>query len=119
MASVGERSDRPWGHYVVLDESAQTHKVKVIQVEPGQRLSLQSHRRRAEHWFVVAGEGLVWRDEDRIRVTAGSSVDIPLGSRHRVEATGPAPLIFVEVQHGTYFGEDDIVRFDDDYGRVG
>ncbi len=114
-----ERSERPWGHYVVLDESADTFKVKTIQVTPGQRLSLQSHSRRAEHWFVVAGEGLVWLDEQRIPVSPGIAVDVPVGAKHRVEATGPSPLIFVEVQHGSYFGEDDIVRFDDDYGRAG
>lgn len=118
MHAVRERSERPWGHYVVLDDSAGSHKVKTIQVEPGRRLSLQSHRLRAEHWFVVSGDGLVWRDDERIPVSAGAAVDIPLGCRHRVEATGQVPLVFVEVQHGSYFGEDDIVRYDDDYGRA-
>jgi len=110
---------RPWGSYTVLDESPETHKVKSITVHPGHRLSLQSHSARSEHWFVVAGEGLVWRDEDRIRLTAGSAVDIPSGARHRIECVGLEPLTFVEVQHGTYFGEDDIVRYEDDYGRAG
>jgi mannose-6-phosphate isomerase len=67
---------------------------------------------------VVSGTGLVWRDDERIAVTPGCSIDIPVGARHRIEAVGDEPLVFVEVQHGTYFGEDDIVRFDDDYGRV-
>jgi mannose-6-phosphate isomerase-like protein (cupin superfamily) len=65
----------------------------------------------------VLGSGLVWRDDERIPIAPGSAVDIPCGSRHRIENLGTAPLVFVEVQHGTYFGEDDIVRFDDGYGR--
>lgn len=112
------KTDRPWGHYVVLDETAPTHKVKTIQVTPGHRLSLQSHGQRSEHWFVVAGQGLVWLDDLRVEVAAGAAVDIPAGTRHRVECRGAEPLVFVEVQHGTYFGEDDIVRHDDDYGRT-
>ncbi len=112
------RTDRPWGNYVVLDESGPTWKVKTIQVEPGHRLSLQSHTRRSEHWFVVAGTGVVWLDDERIAVRTGVAVDVPLGARHRVECSGEAPLIFVEVQSGTYFGEDDITRYDDDYGRA-
>lgn len=115
---MSEGSVRPWGHYVVLDESAATHKVKSIAVRPGQRLSLQSHAMRSEHWFVVEGVGLVWRDDERIAVGPGAAVDIPCGARHRVECTGEAPLVFIEVQHGSYFGEDDIVRYDDDYGRA-
>ena len=112
-----ERSERPWGHYVVLDESAATFKVKTIEVTPGHRLSLQTHERRSEHWFVTAGQGEVTLDDERVAVTVGSAVDIPVGVRHRVACTGDTPLVFVEVQHGTYFGEDDIVRYDDDYGR--
>lgn len=110
--------DRPWGHYVVLDDTAATHKVKTLEVAPGHRLSLQSHERRSEHWFVVAGEGLVWLDDRRVTVGPGAAVDIPVGTLHRVECTGAEVLVFVEVQHGTYFGEDDIARFDDDYGRT-
>ena len=116
---MSERSERPWGHYVVLDESADSFKVKTIEVTPGHRLSLQSHAKRSEHWFVTDGEGVVWLDDERVPVKAGVAVDIPVGTRHRVECTGGTPLVFVEVQHGTYFGEDDIVRHDDDYGRSG
>jgi mannose-6-phosphate isomerase len=112
------KTQRPWGSYVVLDDLASTHKVKTIEVNPGQRLSDQSHSKRSEHWFVVSGEGLVWRNEERIRVNAGTAIDIPLGARHRIECTGTEPLVFIEVQHGTYFGEDDIVRYNDDYGRA-
>jgi mannose-6-phosphate isomerase len=115
---TGEHSIRPWGHYTVLDDSAATHKVKTISVAPGQRLSLQSHSKRAEHWFIVSGSGLVWRDDERIKVTAGCAVDIPVEAQHRIECTSTEPLVFIEVQHGSYFGEDDIVRYDDDYGRA-
>lgn len=114
-----ERSERPWGHYLVIHESADTFKVKTLSVTPGQRLSLQSHTKRSEHWFVVEGEGTVWLDDERIDVTPGQSVDIPQGAKHRVASTGQVPLVFVEVQHGSYFGEDDITRYDDDYGRAG
>ncbi len=114
---MAESSERPWGRYDVLDDSAATHKVKTIHVTPGHRLSLQSHSARSEHWFVVTGTGVVWCDDERIAVSPGSAVDIPVGARHRIEATGDEHLVFIEVQHGTYFGEDDIVRYDDDYGR--
>jgi mannose-6-phosphate isomerase-like protein (cupin superfamily) len=110
---------RPWGSFTVLDDSTDTHKVKSIVVNPGSRLSLQSHDERSEHWFVVTGTGVVWKDDDRVQVGPGSAVDIPAGTRHRIHCTGEQPLLFIEVQHGTYFGEDDIVRYDDDYGRAG
>ena len=119
MMENAQTTGRPWGSFTVLDESATTHKVKTITVRPGNRLSLQSHAERSEHWFVVAGCGLVWRNEERIPVEPGTAVDVPVGARHRVECTGDSPLVFIEVQHGTYFGEDDIVRYDDDYGRAG
>ncbi len=108
---------RPWGQYVVLADHGGNYKVKTIHVEPGHRLSLQSHEHRSEHWYVTSGSGVVWLDEDRVPVTPGASVDIAVGVRHRVSCDGDEPLVFVEVQHGTYFGEDDIVRYDDDYGR--
>jgi mannose-6-phosphate isomerase-like protein (cupin superfamily) len=73
---------------------------------------------RAEHWFVVRGNGVVTLDDLQVPVAPGSSIDIPTGTRHRVENTGKSELVFVEVQHGTYFGEDDIVRYEDDYGRA-
>lgn len=111
-----EESVRPWGHYDVLQD-ATTHKVKAISVKPGQRLSLQRHRRRAEHWFVVHGRATVTVDEATIRLGAGEAVDIPRGAVHRIENTGLDELVFIEVQHGDYFGEDDIERLQDDYGR--
>ncbi len=113
-----EVSRRPWGSYTVLHEREASHKVKLIEVSPGQRLSLQSHQHRAEHWFVVSGEGVVSRDDERIAVGPGSSIDIGVGMRHRVESTGSGALVFIEVQHGHSFDEGDIVRYDDDYGRT-
>ncbi len=111
------RSPRPWGEFVVLSDEA-THKVKRIVVHPGQRLSYQRHGRRSEHWFVVGGVGLVVLDGEARTVSRGESVDVPSGVAHRVEAQGDGDLVFIEIQHGDYFGEDDITRLADDYGRV-
>jgi mannose-6-phosphate isomerase len=107
---------RPWGHYEVLadDEYA---KVKRITVTPGQRLSYQRHARRSEHWVVVAGQGLVTLDGNDRAVVPGDAIDVPEGAAHRIANPGAQPLVFIEVQRGSYFGEDDIVRLDDDYGR--
>ena len=113
---MNEHAVRPWGAYTVLTEG-EGFKVKTIEVDPGQRLSYQRHARRSEHWFVVAGEGVVTLDGDRVEVRAGKAVDVPRGTAHRIHNTGAVPLVFVEVQHGDYFGEDDITRLDDDYGR--
>jgi mannose-6-phosphate isomerase-like protein (cupin superfamily) len=114
-----EHDVRPWGEYLVLDDSAEDHKVKRITVTPGKRLSYQSHDKRAEHWFVVSGQAKVTLDDVDHLVNPGESIEIPTGTRHRVENPGTEPLVFIEVQHGTYFGEDDIVRYEDDYGRAG
>lgn len=111
-----EHSERPWGSYTVLAEG-DSFKVKTIEVHPGQRLSYQKHARRAEHWFVVAGVGAVTLDGVEVPVKRGSTVNVGLGVAHRMHNTGARPLVFVEVQHGDYFGEDDIVRLEDDYGR--
>jgi mannose-6-phosphate isomerase len=107
---------RPWGYFIVLSDEAD-HKVKRIVVLPGHRLSLQRHRRRSEHWHIVRGEAVVVRDSERIPCRSGDSVDIPLGAAHRIENPGKGELAFIEVQRGEYFGEDDIERIDDDYGR--
>jgi mannose-6-phosphate isomerase len=113
-----EGSTRPWGSYAVVDEG-DGFKVKRITVSPGMRLSYQRHAQRAEHWFVVSGLGAVTIDGRRFEVASGDAIDIPIGAAHRVESsTGDAPLVFVEVQRGPYLGEDDIVRLEDDYGRV-
>ena len=111
-----DESKRPWGEYTVLSDETD-HKVKRITVHPGKRFSLQRHRRRREHWYIVQGSGEVTRNDETIPVSPGNSVDIPRGARHRMKNTGDGPLVFVEVQTGDYFGEDDIERLDDDFGR--
>ncbi len=108
---------RPWGHYENLSER-EDHKVKRIVVEPGERLSLQKHKRRAEHWIVISGEAIMTLDDKEISLTAGQSVDIPQGAAHRIMNPGSVPLVFIEAQMGDYFGEDDIIRLEDDYGRA-
>jgi len=116
MTAMSER--RPWGSYTVLEDSP-GHKVKRIDVLANQRLSYQRHSRRAEHWFVVAGCGEVMIDGARTRVSAGTAIDVPRGAAHRIANVGDVELTFIEVQHGDYFGEDDIERLEDDYGRAG
>jgi mannose-6-phosphate isomerase len=116
---LGQETDqRPWGSYTVLDDEP-TFKVKRIEVLPGKRLSYQRHARRSEHWFIVHGTALVTLDGERRSVSAGEAVDIPVGTDHRIENASDGVVTFVEVQHGDYFGEDDIVRLEDDYGRSG
>jgi mannose-6-phosphate isomerase-like protein (cupin superfamily) len=109
--------ERPWGTFTVLDEAA-NYKVKRIEVLPGKRLSYQKHARRSEHWMVVQGDARVTLDGAEIRLSAGMAVDIPVGSAHRIENPGLEKLIFIEVQRGTYLGEDDIQRLQDDFGRA-
>lgn len=114
-----EYDERPWGSYTVLEDAeAEGFKVKRITVQPGQRLSYQRHAQRAEHWFIVAGTATVTLDDAEREVAAGGAVDISVGMAHRVENRGNEPLLFVEVQQGSYLGEDDIVRLSDDYGRT-
>ncbi|WP_394777527.1 cupin domain-containing protein, partial [Undibacterium sp.] len=108
---------RPWGHYDSVD-SGEHFQVKRIVVKPGGRLSMQMHHHRAEHWIVVSGSALVTRGEDTMTLVANQSTYIPLGVKHRLENHGEVDLELIEVQSGTYLGEDDIVRFDDIYGRV-
>jgi mannose-6-phosphate isomerase len=114
---VSEADVRPWGDFVVLSD-ADDHKVKRLTVLPGKRLSYQRHSRRTEHWFVVRGHGSVTLDATPHPVGPGSAVDVPVGTAHRIENTGDEPLVFVEVQTGDYFGEDDIERIEDDFGRT-
>ena len=106
---------RPWGSYLVLSDRPD-HKVKRIEVNPGKRLSLQRHRRRDEHWYVVDGAAIVTCGDTEVRLQAREAVDIPRGAAHRVMNPGDGPLVFIEVQTGDYFGEDDIERLEDDYG---
>ena len=108
---------RPWGFYLILEDQPE-HKVKRIHVYPEQRLSYQKHRRRSEHWMVIQGTAVVTLDGEDITLTSGQAVDIPVGTAHRVRNPAEDPMEFIEVQTGDYFGEDDIIRIEDDYGRV-
>ena len=110
--------ERPWGSFTVLDEG-DGFKVKRIEVLPEKRLSYQRHSRRAEHWFVVRGTAKVTLNGTDILVSAGGDVDIPVETAHRVEnPDANETLVFIEIQTGDYFGEDDIVRLEDDFGRI-
>jgi mannose-6-phosphate isomerase len=111
-----EHDIRPWGQYWVL-EDADTFKVKKIEVNPGGRLSYQYHHKRAEVWTIVEGVGRITLDGEVKDYKTGEVAIIPLGAKHRIENPFKEPLVFIEVQHGTYFGEDDIVRIEDDYNR--
>ena len=115
--STPEEDRRLWGWYRVL-EDAPNHKVKRIVVDPGFRLSLQRHRLREEHWFVLSGSALVTLGDEELKLQPGDAIDIPRGAKHRVANPGVEPLVFIEVQRGDYFGEDDIERFEDDFGRI-
>ena len=107
---------RPWGAYETVD-TEDRFQVKRITVNPGQSLSLQMHRHRAEHWVVVRGRAQITRGEDTFELGENESTYIPAGTRHRLENPGTEPLELIEVQSGAYLGEDDIVRFEDAYGR--
>jgi mannose-6-phosphate isomerase len=107
---------RPWGNYTVL-HSEDSCQVKKLVVNPGKRISLQSHEFRAEHWFIVSGEGVAELDGEVIEVSPGDSIDVPIGSKHRISCGESIPLVFIEVQTGSSFAEDDIVRYEDDFGR--
>jgi len=113
-----EHDDRPWGSYDVL-EDADTHKVKRITVLPGKRLSYQRHQQRAEHWFIVSGQATIVLDGETHTRGPNESIDVPRGAAHRMQNDSDANVVFIEVQVGTYFGEDDIERLEDDYGRAG
>lgn len=117
-ADTHRKVRRPWGVYDSIDRG-ERFQVKRIVVSPGARLSLQLHHHRAEHWVVVSGTARVTRGEEQFLLTENESAYIPLGVKHRLENPGKVPLEIIEVQSGTYLGEDDIVRFDDAYGRCG
>ena len=107
---------RPWGRWTVLGEG-EGYKVKRIEVNPGQRLSLQRHAQRSEHWIVVAGTAKMIIGERTSFVQTQESTFVPAGAVHRIENPGPYLLIIIEIQNGAYLGEDDIIRLQDDYGR--
>jgi mannose-6-phosphate isomerase-like protein (cupin superfamily) len=110
------QEERPWGSFEVL-KSEEHFKAKVMRVMPGQQISYQSHTKREEHWVIIKGSGLVILNNQNIIVKKGQYIHVPLGSKHRIRNTGHEVLEFVEVQLGTYFGEDDIVSYEDDYQR--
>ena len=115
--NTNETDHRPWGFYTVLSDEPD-HKVKRIVVYPGKRLSLQRHRYRSEHWHIVNGKALVTLNDKQIPLKKGMSIDIHAGAAHRIKNTGLEDLVFIEIQQGDYFGEDDIERLEDDFGRV-
>lgn len=107
---------RPWGSWHVLDVG-EDYKVKRIHVNPGSRLSYQRHEHRSEHWVVVSGRATCTIDGDVVVAEQGHTVDVALGAKHRLANEETEPLVIIEVQRGAYTGEDDIIRFEDDYGR--
>ena len=114
---IGATEERPWGKFTILDEG-EGYKVKRIEVFPIKRLSYQKHSKRAEHWFIVSGKAKVTLDGEIHELSAGEAIDIAVGAAHRVENPDDSEnCVFIETQTGTYFGEDDIVRLEDDFGR--
>tara|TARA_S200000501_G_C20828274_1_gene745991 strand:+ start:369 stop:719 length:351 start_codon:yes stop_codon:yes gene_type:complete len=116
MISI-EREERPWGQFFVIHDEP-NYKLKRIEVEPGERLSYQYHDKRSEVWTIVEGVGTITIDEKVKDYEAGETILIPKGVKHRIENKGQEIMVFIEVQTGTYFGEDDIVRIEDDYNRI-
>jgi mannose-1-phosphate guanylyltransferase len=116
IAKLHKTVSRPWGTYTVLEEGT-NFKIKRIEVKPKARLSLQMHHHRSEHWVVVSGLAKVVNGEKTLNLAINESTYIPAGHKHRLENIGSEVLVLIEVQSGTYTGEDDIIRFDDEYGR--
>ena len=111
-----EKDDRPWGRYYVISDEP-NYKIKKIEVKPGQRLSYQYHENRSESWTIVEGIGTLTLDGKNIDLMEGDNIKIPTNAKHRISNNGLNKLVFIEVQTGTYFGEDDIIRIEDDYNR--
>lgn len=112
-----ETATPPWGRWAVLEDDPH-YKVKKIEVLPRKRLSYQKHNRRSEHWIVVKGTAKATLQGKEVVLKEGDHIDIPKETFHRIENIGSNPLIFIEIQRGTYLGEDDIIRVEDDYGRT-
>jgi mannose-6-phosphate isomerase len=115
--TYGKTEERPWGSFTILDEG-KGYKIKRIEVNPGHRLSLQMHYHRSEHWIVVSGTARVICDDEEKILCSNQSTYVPQTKTHRLENPGVIPLVLIEVQNGDYLGEDDIVRFQDDYTRA-
>ena len=111
-----ESGDRPWGKYFVLADEPH-YKLKRIEVQPGHRLSYQFHHKRQEQWTIIEGNATVILNDEEISLSYGESIFIPQGAKHRIMNQSDKLVVFIEVQTGTYFGEDDIVRIQDDYER--
>lgn len=108
--------ERLWDNYTVL-YSDETFQIKKLVVNPGKRISLQSHKFRGEHWFILSGSGLAELDGKVMHLEAGNSIDVPVGSSHRISVAPNSPLTLIEIQTCLSFGEDDTLRFEDDFGR--
>ena len=115
MAAI--RRHRPWGKYDSIDKG-EGYQVKRITVKPGAKLSVQKHHQRAEHWIVVSGTAKVTKGDNTFMLSENESTYIPLGTIHSLENPGEDDLQLIEIQSGSYLGEDDIVRYQDKYGRV-
>ena len=114
--SIAATELRPWGSFTILEEG-RGYKIKRIEVKPGHRLSLQMHHHRSEHWIVLSGTARVLCDGRELTLYNNQSTYVPQCTQHRLENPGVIPLVLIEVQNGDYLGEDDIVRFQDDYNR--
>ena len=112
-----ESEERPWGRFFVLHDEP-NYKIKRIEVDPGGRLSYQYHNKRSEAWTIIEGVGSITLDCKIKEHTEGETVLIPQGVKHRIENKATKKIVFIEVQTGSYFGEDDIVRIEDDYNRI-
>lgn len=111
------KETRPWGYYEIL-YTENGMQIKRLVVYSGKRLSLQSHKHRSEHWYIRSGNALTQVEDQEYNLGAGHSITILKGEKHRVTAAGKNDLELIEIQEGTYLGEDDIVRYDDDFGRA-
>jgi len=110
-------SERPWGRYFVIEDN-KNYKIKRIEVNPKSRLSYQYHKKRSETWVIIEGKATVTIEGKNKNISKGDTIVIPKTSKHRIENKGDEKLVFIEVQTGTYFGEDDIIRLNDDYNRI-
>lgn len=117
LEPIGNRTDRPWGYYVILDHG-DGFQVKRIVIRSGHRFSYQRHKYRSEHWTIVSGIGLTTLDDHEEQRNSGDVISIPSGMRHRIKSIGEDDLVFIEVQSGSYLGEDDVEHLADDYGRM-
>jgi mannose-6-phosphate isomerase len=116
-SSIASSESRPWGSFTTLEEG-RGYKIKRIEVKSGHRLSLQMHHHRSEHWIVVSGTAKVVCGDDELILHSNQSTYVPQCTTHRLENPGVIPLVLIEVQNGEYLGEDDIIRFQDDYART-